>query len=156
MTWPVDHENQGGAMQESKLSCDELARLLSAEFPEAFNDTSGLVIETVGFGLCRVRQRFLKELLRPGGTISGPTMMRLADVAVYIALLGAVGWVPLAVTTQLNIHFLRKPGQADLIADARLLKRGKRLVVGEVLITTDGQDGLVAQATSTYAMPSLR
>lgn len=141
-------------MQESKLSREDLTRLLNAEFPEAFNDTSGLGIETVGFGLCRIRQRFLKELLRPGGTISGPTMMRLADVSVYIALLSAVGWTPLAVTTQLSIHFLRKPGPADLIAEGRLLKRGKRLVVGEVLIYTDGQEEMVAHATSTYAMPS--
>lgn len=143
-------------MQEAKLSREDLMRLLNAEFPEAFNDASGLVIETLQFGVCRIRQRFQKEFLRPGGTISGPTMMRLADVSVYVALLGAVGWTPLAVTTQLSIHFLRKPEQADLIAEGKLLKLGKRLVVGEVLIRTDGRDDPVAHAISTYALPSAR
>ena len=79
--------------------------------------------------------------IRPGGTISGPTIMALADLAMYVAMLGSIGWVPLAVTTSLNINFLRKPGQVALIADCQLIKLGKRLAVGEVAIRSDGERG---------------
>src|ERR687884_137197 len=68
--------------------------------------------------------------LRPGGTVSGPVLMTLADVAIYVAILASIGWVPLAVTTNLNINFLRKPAPGDLMAECRLLKLGKRLAVG--------------------------
>jgi uncharacterized protein (TIGR00369 family) len=141
-------------MPECKLSLQQLTELLTAEFPEAFNAQSGLLLEDVQYGECRVRQRFSLEHLRPGGTMSGPTMMRLADVSVYVALLGAIGWVPLAVTTQLNINFLRKPRRGDLIANGRLIKLGKRLAVGEVSIRSDGQEDMCAHATSTYALPA--
>jgi uncharacterized protein (TIGR00369 family) len=80
-------------------------------------------------------------------------MMALADFAMYVAVFSAAGRVPLAVTTNLNINFLRKPAQADLLAEARLLKHGKRLVVGEVTIRSDGQDDPVAHVTSTYSIP---
>ncbi|MCC7346540.1 MAG: PaaI family thioesterase, partial [Variibacter sp.] len=109
------------------LTAEELERLLAEHFPEAFNPAGGLHIEWVGHGECRVRQRFQANSLRPGGTISGPTMMALADVAMYVAILAAIGWVPLAVTTQLTINFLRKPLPRDLLAAGRLLKLGTRL-----------------------------
>jgi acyl-coenzyme A thioesterase PaaI-like protein len=93
-------------------------------------------------------------MLRPGGTMSGPAMMFLADIAVYIALLGEIGWKPLAVTNQLNIHFLRKPPPGDLVADCRLLKVGKRLAMGDVSIRgADAQD-IVAHATVSYSVPA--
>jgi uncharacterized protein (TIGR00369 family) len=91
--------------------------------------------------------------LRPGGTISGPTMMALADFAMYVAVFSAIGPQTLAVTTNLNINFLRKPAQADLLADARLMKIGKRLAVGEVTIYSDGENEPVAHVTSTYSIP---
>lgn len=131
----------------------ELTRLLAAEFPEAFNPVSGLDIEAVWHGGCRVRQRLSGNALRPGGTVSGPVMMALADVAVYVALLGAIGWVPLAVTTQLNINFLRKPPPGALLAECRLLKLGRRLAVGEVAIRSEGNPAVVAHATATYSIP---
>jgi uncharacterized protein (TIGR00369 family) len=91
--------------------------------------------------------------LRPGGTVSGPIMMALADFTLYVAVLSAIGWVPLAVTTNLTINFLKKPAARDLLAEARLIKLGKRLAVGEVGIRSDGQDDLVAHVTSTYSIP---
>jgi uncharacterized protein (TIGR00369 family) len=141
-------------MRPAVLSAEELERLLSAELPGAFNPDGGLRILEVGHGFGRVLQTFKPKMLRPGGTISGPTMMALADVAVYVALLATIGWVPLAVTTQLNINFLRKPRPGDLIAEAQLLKTGRRLAVGEVTIRSGGRDDIVAHATSTYAIPS--
>ncbi len=136
-----------------KLSRKELEDRLCTEFPEVFNDKSGISIEELWFGGCRVRQRYDPRSMRPGATISGPTMMALADYTMYFAVLSAIGWVPLAVTTNLTINFLSKPAQRDLLAEARLLKFGKRLAVGEVGIRSDGGGDLVAHVTSTYSIP---
>ena len=135
------------------MTVGELERFLAAEFPQGVNPESGLSIEAVWDGGCRVRQAFRELHVRPGGTISGPTMMALADFAMYVAVLAAIGPVPLAVTINLNINFLRKPAQRDLTGEARLLKLGKRLATGEVLIRSDGEDEMVAHATSTYSIP---
>ena len=139
----------------AKLTVAELERLLRAEFPELFNAEYGFVIEDVWLGGCRVRKRFDAQSLRPGGTISGATMMALADFAMYVAVLAAIGWVPLAVTTNLNINFLRKPAARDLLAETRMVKLGKRLAVGDIGIHSEGDDELVAHATSTYSIPVL-
>jgi len=135
------------------MTVNELERFLAAEFPQVFHAHSGLSIEAVWEGGCRVRQAFSEMSVRPGGTISGPTMMALADFAMYVALLAAIGPVPLAVTINLNINFLRKPAQRDLTAQARLLKLGKRLATGEVTIRSDGEEEPVAHVTSTYSIP---
>lgn len=135
------------------LSAAELEKLLAVEFPQAFHADSGLSIEAVWQGGCRIRQRFGEGMIRPGGTISGPTLMALADFAMYVAILASIGPVPLAVTTNLNINFLRKPAQRDLLAEVKLFKLGKRLAVGEVALRSDGDDDLVAHVTSTYSIP---
>jgi uncharacterized protein (TIGR00369 family) len=135
------------------MTIEELERFLAAEFPQAFHPASGLAIEALSDRGCRVRQAFRAASLRPGGTISGPTMMALADFAMYVAVLAAVGPVPLAVTINLNINFLRKPAQRDLLAEARLLKLGKRLATGEVTIRSEGEEDPVAHVTSTYSIP---
>jgi uncharacterized protein (TIGR00369 family) len=140
-------------MPAAALSIDEIAELLSLEFPQAFFPGCGLSIERVAYGEARVRRAYSDKYLRPGGTISGPTMMELADFAMYVAVFSAVGRQPLAVTTNLSINFLRKPLRADLIAEARLMKTGKRLVVGEVIIHSDGSDAPVAHVTATYSVP---
>jgi uncharacterized protein (TIGR00369 family) len=140
-------------MAVPKLTADELQRLLAGEFPQMFGAEAGLSIERVEQRGCRVRQTFRANTLRPGGTISGVAMMSLADVTMYIAVLAAIGWVPLAVTTNLSINFLRKPGPRDLLAECRLLKLGKRLAVGEVTIFSDGMEEPVAHATTTYSIP---
>lgn len=136
------------------MTVKELERFLAAEFPQVFHPESGLAIEAVWERGCRVRQAFRQVSVRPGGTISGPTMMALADFAMYVAVLAAIGPVPLAVTINLNINFLRKPAQRDLVAEARLLKLGKRLVTGEVTICSQGEEAAaVAHVTSTYSIP---
>jgi uncharacterized protein (TIGR00369 family) len=135
------------------LNADEIAKLLHEVFPQAFYEGCGLILERVEYGNIRVRRHFQEDYLRPGGTISGPTMMELADFAMYVAVFSAIGPQPLAVTTNLNINFLRKPARADLLADARLMKIGKRLAVGEVTITSDGSDAPVAHVTATYSIP---
>ncbi len=136
------------------MNVEQLERFLAAEFPQAFYPGSGLSIEKVWDGGARVRQAYSDKFIRPGGTISGPTMMMLADFALYVAVLSAIGPVPLAVTTNFNINFLRKPARRDVLAEARILKLGKRLAVLEVEIYSDGIDQPVAHVTSTYSIPS--
>jgi uncharacterized protein (TIGR00369 family) len=135
----------------SKVSVGEVQKLL-AEY--RLDHDGSVSIEAIGGKQARARFRVGRQHLRPGDTVSGPTMMALADVAMYAALLGEIGLVPLAVTTSLNINFLRKPAQKDLYADARLLKVGKRLAVGEVTLYSDGEaDAPVAHVTCTYSIP---
>ena len=141
-------------MRPAVLSKEELERLLSDELPAMVNPHSGVSILEVRHGFCRVRQAFKPSSLRPGGTISGPTMMALADFAMYVGVLASIGPVPLAVTINLNINFLRKPAARDLIAECRLLKLGKRLAVGEVTISSDGVEEPVAHVTATYSIPA--
>jgi uncharacterized protein (TIGR00369 family) len=136
------------------LTAAELEAFLRDEFPQVFNDHSGVSIEDAWHGGARVRQVWRDALIRPGGTISGATMMALADFAMYVALLAAIGPVALAVTTSFNINFLRKPGRADLLAEAKLMKLGKRLAVGEVALTCAGSDDVVAHVTATYSIPA--
>ena len=136
------------------LSAQQVGELLAREFSEVFHAKSDNVIEDAWHGGCRIRRKFNAKSLRPGGTISGPTMMGLTDFAMYVAVLASIGPVPLAATTNLNINFLRKPSQRDLIAEARLMKLGKRLAVGEVQIYCDGEEEMVAHATTTYSIPS--
>ena len=141
-------------MSAAAMNAEEIAEFLHEVFPQAFYPGCGLTIERVDYADIRVRRHFQEDYLRPGGTISGPTMMELADFAMYVAVFSAIGPQPLAVTTNLTINFLRKPGHADLIADARLMKVGKRLAVGEVTIFSDGADEPVAHVTSTYSIPN--
>jgi len=139
-----------------KLSAKELEELLSPEFPHMFNREGGYAIEAVWHRGCRVRKKFNTRSLRPGGTIAGTTMMVLADFAPYAAILATIGWVPGAVTTNLNINFLKKPPQRDLVAEARLIKLGKRLAVADVSIHSEGEEDLVAHATTTYSIPAVK
>ena len=136
------------------MTVEQLERFLTAEFPQAFHPGSGLSIEAVWHGGGRVRQAYQPQFVRPGGTISGPTMMGLADFTLYVSILASVGWAPLAVTTNLNMNFLRKPEPRDLVAEGKLIKLGKRLAVGEVAIRSDGSEEIVAHATGTYSIPA--
>lgn len=113
----------------------------------------GLIVESLGDGAARVRCPFRDDFLRPGGTISGPVMMTMADYAMYAAVLSRIGMVELAVTTNLNINFLRRPKPGDVLAEAKLLKLGQRLAVGEVALHVDDEDDLVAHVTATYSIP---
>lgn len=138
------------------LSAKEVSDLLAREFAQAFHAESPNVIEAAWHRGCRIRRRFSDRSLRPGGTISGPTMMALADLALYAAILANLGPVALAVTTNLSFNFMRKPAQRDLTAEARLMKLGRQLAVGEVLIRCLGEEDLVCHATGTYAIPPRR
>jgi uncharacterized protein (TIGR00369 family) len=140
-------------MRDPVLAGPELERRLTEAFPEAFNPDSGLSVQEVWHGGARLRLAFVPNTLRPGGTISGPTLMMLADVSIYVALLASIGWEPLAVTTNLNINFLKRPLPAALLSECRLIKLGRRLAVGEVAIRSEGDAGMVAHATSTYSIP---
>jgi uncharacterized protein (TIGR00369 family) len=136
------------------MSAAEVTALLDREFPQLSVDgVRGFVVEAIGPMSARMRLPYHERHLRPGGTISGPAMFALADLTLYAAVLGQIGPVALAVTTSLTINFLRKPGQADLVADCRLLKLGKRLAMGEVGLLSDGSGALVAHATGTYSIP---
>lgn len=140
-------------MPAPAMSADEIAKLLEKEFPQAFFPGCGLSLERIDYGDVRVRRAYHEDHLRPGGTISGPTMMALADLALYVAILAQIGPVALAVTTSLNYNFLRKPGQVALIGEAKLLKLGKRLAVGEVCLYSQGESEMVCHATGTYSIP---
>ncbi len=111
-------------------------------------------IEDVGPMSATVRLVYHPDHLRPGGTISGPAMFTLSDLALYVAILHEIGRVKLAVTTSVSINFLRKPEPRDLIGRAKLMKLGKRLAVGEVALFSEGSEDVVAHATGTYSIPA--
>ena len=141
-------------MAVMKMSVADIRKFLRAEFPQVFNGDD-IAIEAADGEACLLRQRYSDAMLRPGGTVSGPTLMALADYAMYAVLLSAIGPVGLAVTTNLNINFLRK-GVAgrDLYAAAKILKLGKRLAVGEVSLTSAGSPEPIAHVTATYSIPN--
>ncbi|WP_218509771.1 PaaI family thioesterase [Variovorax sp. dw_308] len=127
----------------------EIASFLAAEFPQ-----SKCTVLSVGDKAATIRHEVGIAELRPGGTVAGPVLMTVADVALYVALLGEIGIVPLAVTTSLNINFLRKPS-ADraIIGECKLIKLGRTLAVGEVSLYSEGLEEPVAHVVGTYAIP---
>ncbi len=132
------------------MTAEEIQNFLQQEFPE-----NPLIVESCKNRRARLRLEVDQTHLRPGGTISGPAMMLLADTAVYTAILTTIGAVALAVTTNLNINFLRKPEpNLDLIGESWLMKVGKRLIVGEVIIYSENDPEPVAHATCTYSLPT--
>jgi uncharacterized protein (TIGR00369 family) len=141
-------------MQAPKLTASEIEAHIARDFPQGnLGKGKAYQIESVDMRTARIRLSVDQSNLRPGGTVSGPALMTLADFAVYIAILASIGWVPLAVTTNLTINFLRKPAPGDLIAECKLIKLGKRLAVGEVAIRSEGEDELVAHCVATYSIP---
>ncbi len=136
------------------MTAAELTAFLAAEFPQVAEDFAIEALEADGI---TVRLRVADRHLRPGGTVSGPSIFALADVAIYLAILARIGPVALAVTTNCAIDFMRKPAAGvDLIARARLLKLGRSLAVGDVLIFSDGSEAPVARASLTYSIPPKR
>lgn len=128
---------------------EEVAAFIAAEFPQ-----TKCGVREVGRRGATVFHEIGLEELRPGGTVSGPTLMAVADLALYAAILGEIGIVPLAVTTSLTINFLRKPA-ADrmIIGECKLMKVGRSLAVGEVWLHSDGNPEPVAHVVGTYAIP---
>ncbi len=133
-----------------RMNADEILAFMRKVFPQA---RMPIEIEELRDGFLRIRVGMAERYLRPGNTISGPALMSIADTAMYYLVLAMVGPVPLALTTNLNINFLRAPKLGDLIAETNMLKLGKRLAVGEVSIYSDGTREPVAHATVTYSIP---
>ncbi|RKF15270.1 PaaI family thioesterase [Roseovarius spongiae] len=137
-----------------KMTSAELAAFLDAEFPQVEGQ---FAIEDLGEMRITTRLIVGEQHLRPGGTVSGPSIFALADVSVYLAVLAMIGPQGLAVTTNCSIDFMRKPGSGvDLIAECRLLKLGRVLAVGDVLIHSEGETAPVARASLTYSIPPAR
>ncbi|QGX98178.1 PaaI family thioesterase [Roseovarius faecimaris] len=137
-----------------KLTAGELMSYLDEVFPQMRGE---FAIEDLGDMRIRTRLHVTERHLRPGGTVSGPSIFALADVSVYMAVLAMIGREALAVTTNCSIDFMRKPAAgADLIAECRLLKLGRVLAVGEVLIFSEGGDQPVARASMTYSIPPVK
>ncbi|TDL83642.1 PaaI family thioesterase [Palleronia sediminis] len=137
-----------------KMDAGGLEAFLRAEFPQVAEDFGIERLDAAGIS---VRLKVRPAHLRPGGTVSGPAMFALADLSVYFAILSRLGPVALAVTTNCSMDFMRKPeAGADLIGEARLLKLGRSLAVGDVLIHSEGKDAPVARASMTYSLPPAR
>ena len=136
----------------ARVSVDEMNRIMREEVPMAGN--LGIQFESIDDGRATARLPFRDDLLRPGGTVTGPAMMAMADVVMYGVVLSRIGPVKLAVTTNLTANFLRRPRPGDLLADGRLIKCGRRLAYGEVtLVSADAPDDPVCHVTCTYSIP---
>jgi uncharacterized protein (TIGR00369 family) len=142
------------ASLSKRLDVARIDALIDARFPQIHAGGRSLVIEEVGARDARVRLKHHERHNRPGGTVSGPAMFTLADFAVYVAIIAALGEPGLdAVTTNLNINFLAKPEPRDLIASVRLIRLGRRLAVGEAELMSEGASEMSAHAIATYALP---
>ena len=136
-----------------RMDAQALTDFLNTQFYEVADDFTVDHIEPMGG---RIRLNVGEKHLRPGGTVSGPSMFALADVAVYLCILAMIGPKALSVTTSCSMDFMRKPEAAtDLIGEVRLLKLGKQLAVGDVLIFSEGKDAPVARASMTYSIPKV-
>ena len=134
-----------------KLTAAELMGFIAEHFPQV---REHFTVEAVAPMEITVRMGVGDHNLRPGGTVSGPSLFALADVSIYLAILAMIGPVALAVTTNATIDFMRKPApDTDLIARCRLLKLGRALAVGDCLIYSEGSDSPVARASMTYSIP---
>jgi len=138
---------------EIKLSVAQFNQIAEERMP--FAQQMGLQLESITESGVVMRAVYNEDFLRPGGTVSGPVMMALADAAMYALVLSRIGPVELAVTTNLSINFLSRPLPGDIVAQAKLLKLGKRLAVGEVSLHSDGGaiEAPVAHVTATYSIP---
>ena len=147
----------------SEFTVQDFNQLAAERLP--FAELMGLQLQSIDPDGVWMRACYSERFLRPGGTIAGPVMMGLADAAVYVLILSRIGPVELAVTTSLNINFLRKPAPGDILARATSLKFGKRLVIGEVAMYSAVEDftgdmdslgDIVAHATATYSIPPVK
>ena len=139
-------------MHTPLLTASEVEAFLRAEFPQMYVDGDIFRIASIGPATATMELDPIERQLRPGGTVSGPTLFTLADVSAYVVTLAHVGRQALALTTSLNINFLRRAQQATLTCDARILKLGRRLVISDLSIR-DADDAMIAHATATYSVP---
>jgi uncharacterized protein (TIGR00369 family) len=132
------------------MSIDELQVFLTESFPDA---PPPYIVEAVGDWGARLHLPVDAVHGRPGGTVSGPSLMALADWTAWLAIVAQIGPVALSVTTSLHIDFLRKPALVDVVADGNLLKLGRRLAVVDVALRSAGAPEIVAKAQVTYSIP---
>ena len=133
----------------SKVTTDKFNEIIKIELPSAAE--VGIYLQSIDEGKAELVLPYNENSLRPGGTIAGPFMMMLADVCMFAVVLSILGEIKLAVTTSLNINFLRNPANTDLVARGSIIKMGKRLAVLEVSIYSD--EDIIAHATGTYSIP---
>jgi uncharacterized protein (TIGR00369 family) len=145
--------SSGEASSDPRISAEAFERLIREQMA---GHALPWELESLTRGHARMRLLYDEAFIRPGGTLSGPTLFTLADLALYAAVLSEVGSVPLAVTTDMTIHFLRRPPPAALCAEASILKAGRKLVIGTIGITSEATGELVCHATGTYAIPPAR
>lgn len=138
---------------ELKMSAAEVGNFLEEVYPQM---AGKFAVEELSAMQARVRLKVTDADLRPGGTVSGPSMFTLADCAFYIAVLGMIGKQAMTVTTNCSIDFMRKPAPGDLIAEVVLHKLGRVLAVGDVLMRSEGVEAPVARASVTYSIPPVR
>ncbi len=138
---------------ELKMSAAEVGNFLEEVYPQM---AGRFAVEELSAMQARVRLKVSDADLRPGGTVSGPSMFTLADCAFYIAVLGMIGKQAMTVTTNCSIDFMRKPAPGDLIAEVVLHKLGRVLAVGDVLMRSEGVEAPVARASVTYSIPPVR
>lgn len=144
-----------GALVTNQLDVARVEALVDARFPQIHAGGRILEIEELTPRTARVRMKNHDRITRPGGTVSGPAMFTLADFSVYVAIIGTLGESGMdAVTTNMNINFLSKPEARDMVSTVRLIRLGRRLVVGEAQLYSDGLPEMVAHAIATYAMPA--
>lgn len=141
-------------MKDARISAEDFEELVRATIP--LSRAMPFSVRSLAYGEAVVRLGYDDAQLRAGGTLNGPTMMTLADTALYAAVLSCVGLEPLAVTSNLTIHFLKRPAPRPLVARAKILRLGKRLAVGTIEIQSEGEEDLVAHASGTYALPAPR
>ena len=141
-------------MSALAMTREEVEAFLDREFPQLLLDGRVFLVEDVGPKTARMRLRTGDRHLRPGGTVSGPSLMTLTDLVFYVAILGSIGPVTGVVTANLNFNFLRRPEPRDVVAECRLFRVGRRLAVGEARLFGDGGAEMVCHATGTYAIPS--
>lgn len=134
-----------------ELTASGFTKLLAQHMPQV--ERSGISVRSMDYGVCRLRMPVCGDYLRFGGSLSGPTMFALADLAFYGAVMSRIGPAMLAVTSTMTITFLRRPALKPLLADGRIFRVGRRLAYGDVSIFSEGEDEPVAHATGSYAIP---
>ena len=142
-------------MREPIMTAGQISTLLVEEFPQLVSGGHHLVIEEISSGSAIVTMDTLDHHLRPGGTVSGPSLFALADVAAYVVILAHIGPVISAVTSNMNINFLKRPAPGNLRSHSRLLRLGRRLAVVEISIVAGSDDEPSAHAIATYALPNI-
>jgi uncharacterized protein (TIGR00369 family) len=139
---------------QPRLTAQAVDQMIHVHFPQVHFGGQIIFIDQLGERSATLRMKAVDRIIRPGGTISGPAMFTLADVGIWVLLLAELGEHALqAVTTNLNLNFLSRPAPVDMLCEARILKLGRRLAVGEIELRSEGHDELIAHATGTYAIP---